>query len=119
MVKMRSGLAGLGYSLSQLAPLFIMCDTNDLGSHVDAQSPLSDGQPSVVIYDQVPAGIGLCDELYKIHDQLIQSALDLVTGCDCQDGCPACVGAAGEMGSGGKSETIALLQLLNGKPVLL
>ncbi len=119
MVKMRSGLAGLSYSLGQLAPLFIMCDPNDLGNHADPQSPLADGQPTVVIYDRVPAGIGLCDELYKIHARLLAEALELVMGCGCQDGCPACVGAAGELGAGGKSETLALLQLLNGKSVLL
>ncbi len=34
-VRMRSGLAGLGNVLGQLAPLFLMCDPGDLGIHTD------------------------------------------------------------------------------------
>ena len=34
-VRMKSGLAGLGTLLSQLAPLFLMCDPGDLGLHID------------------------------------------------------------------------------------
>ena len=34
-VRMRSGLAGLAYVLGNLAPLFLMCDTGDLGTHVE------------------------------------------------------------------------------------
>ena len=51
VIRMRSGLAGLAYVLHQLAPLFLMCDTGDLGSAADPQSPLGDGLPTVVIYD--------------------------------------------------------------------
>ena len=39
-VRVRSGLAGLAYVLLNLAPLFLMCDTRDLGVHSDPQSPL-------------------------------------------------------------------------------
>jgi DEAD/DEAH box helicase domain-containing protein len=116
-VRMRSGLSGLKYSLSHLAPIFIMCDLNDLGSHSDYKSPLSNGKPTVVLYDKVPAGIGLSENIYKVHDQLVEAAMELVENCPCQDGCPSCVGVAGEMGLGGKQETKALLSLLNGKPV--
>ncbi len=116
-VRMRSGLAGLSFALGQLAPLFIMCDPNDLGTHADPQSPLVDGNPAVVLFDRVPAGIGLCEEIYRIHGQLMAAALDLVSACPCQDGCPSCVGVGGEFGSGGKKETLALLNLLNGKSV--
>ncbi len=117
MVKMRSGLAGLRHALSQLAPLFVMCDPNDLGSHVDYQLPMNAGKPTVILYDRIPAGIGLCDAIYKMHTPLVSGALEMVENCPCQDGCPSCVGAAGENGLGGKEETLALLKLLNGKPV--
>ena len=118
-VRMRSGLAGLSFALGQLAPLFIMCDPKDLGAHSDPQSPIEGGKPVVVLFDRVPAGIGLCEEIYRIHPQLMSGALELVSECSCSDGCPSCVGVGGEFGSGGKKETLALLQLLNGKNVLV
>jgi DEAD/DEAH box helicase domain-containing protein len=114
VVKVRSGLSGLGYCLTQIAPLLVMCDLFDLGSQTDPQSPLSDGQPTIVIYDQIPAGIGLSKAVFDRYQQLIRATYDLVTACPCREGCPACVGPAGENGVGGKEETLALLSYLNG-----
>lgn len=114
-LRMRSGLAGLGYVLQHLAPLFLMCDIDDLGLNSDPQSPLADGQPAVALYDLIPAGIGLSEKLYEIQDILLCNAMELVSTCDCRDGCPGCVGPAGENGAGGKSETLALLGYLTGK----
>ena len=113
-VRVRSGLAGLGYVLGHLAPLFLMCDSGDVGVHSDPQSPLAEGRPAVVIYDQVPAGIGFSERLYELHDELVARALELVQACPCEEGCPACVGPAGENGVGGKAETLAILRALAG-----
>ncbi|TLM98582.1 DUF1998 domain-containing protein, partial [bacterium] len=112
VVKMRSGLSGVRYLLSQLAPLFVMCDMEDLGAISDFESPLTDGRPTVLLYDQAPAGIGLSEALYHMHDKLLSEALQLVDHCPCQDGCPSCVGPAGENGAGGKKEAMALLQVM-------
>ncbi len=111
-VRIRSGLAGLAYSVGNLAPFFLMCDQGDIGVHSDPQSPLSDGQPGVVIYDSVPAGIGLSQRLYEIHAEMLARAYEQVRDCECQDGCPSCVGPVSEGGSGGKREALALLALL-------
>jgi DEAD/DEAH box helicase domain-containing protein len=111
-VRLRSGLSGLGYILNQIAPIFLMCDTKDLGVYSDAQSALADGNPAIVLFERIPAGIGFSQRLYEDHDQLIQNGLQLVKQCLCIDGCPSCVGPAGENGMGGKQETIALLKLL-------
>lgn len=111
-VRLRSGLAGVGYALSQLAPLFLMCDREDLGVHTDPLSPLNEGQPAIVLYDTAPAGIGLSAHLFKLHDELIMRACELVESCECSDGCPSCVGPGGEEGSGGKAETLAILHAL-------
>ena len=113
-IKMRSGLAGLQYVLHNLAPLQVMCDMGDLDSTHDAQSTLADNHPVVVIYELIPAGIGLCETLYEQHEALIAQAYELVVKCTCRDGCPSCVGAAGENGIGGKKETLALLSVLMG-----
>jgi DEAD/DEAH box helicase domain-containing protein len=111
-VRMRSGLAGLSFALGHLAPLFLMCDARDVGVHSDPKSPLADGRPAVVIYDQVPAGIGFSERLFELHDELMTRAYELVAACECTDGCPSCVGPAGEGGTGGKRETLAILEAL-------
>lgn len=120
-VRIRSGLAGLGFALGNLAPLFLMCDSRDLGVHTDPAGTInggaltrsvSKGQPSVVLYDLVPAGIGFSQKLFEIHDELIQRAYELVSQCKCEDGCPSCVGAGGENGVGGKVESLEILKQL-------
>ncbi|MFN8411690.1 MAG: Zn-binding domain-containing protein [Anaerolineales bacterium] len=111
-VRIRSGLAGLGFVLGNLAPLFLMCDTRDLGVHTDPVWAGADARPSVVLYDHVPAGIGFSQKLFEIHDELIQRAFELVNECSCEDGCPSCVGPGGENGVGGKQETLAILKRL-------
>ena len=111
-VRIRSGLAGLGFVLGNLAPLFLMCDPRDLGTHTDPAWSAVNGQPSVVLYDLVPAGIGFSQKLFEIHDELMQRACELVEQCACKDGCPSCVGPGGENGTGGKAETLAILKHL-------
>jgi DEAD/DEAH box helicase domain-containing protein len=113
-VRMRSGLAGLGYVLGNLAPLFLMCDARDLGVQSDPKSPLADGKPAVVLYDQVPAGIGFSARLFEQHHELTRRARELVAACECSDGCPSCVGPGGEGGYGGKREALAILEQLTG-----
>ncbi|HEX7973878.1 MAG TPA: Zn-binding domain-containing protein, partial [Anaerolineales bacterium] len=112
-VRVRSGLAGLAFVLGHLAPLFLMCDTRDLGVHSDPQSPLAEGRPAVVLYDQAPGGIGFSQRLFELHGELIARAYELVLACECADGCPSCVGPGGENGQGGKRETLAILEALN------
>ncbi len=117
-VRVRSGLAGLGFALGHLAPLFLMCDVGDLGVHTDPQASLADGRPAVVLYDRIPAGIGFSQRLFEIHQELLSQAHELVSTCECLDGCPSCVGPGGENGAGGKRETLAILQALNQLPGL-
>jgi DEAD/DEAH box helicase domain-containing protein len=112
VVRIRSGLGGLAYTLGHLAPLFLMSDAHDVGVHHDPQSDLTGGQPTIVIYDHVPAGIGFSQRLFELHDEMMLRAWELVSACECTDGCPSCVGPGGEQGTGSKKETLALLELL-------
>ncbi|OQY32044.1 MAG: hypothetical protein B6I38_05045 [Anaerolineaceae bacterium 4572_5.1] len=113
-VRMRSGLAGLATLLGHLAPLYLMTDNRDLGVFSDPAWKAAEGLPSVVLYDQVPAGIGFSQKLFEMQETLLASALQLVRECGCDDGCPSCVGPGGENGSGGKRETVAILRELVG-----
>ena len=101
-VRMRSGLAGLAYALGNLAPLFLMCDSADLGTHIEPVENKTFGTPTIVLYDSIPAGIGFSQKLFELHDELLARALELVGACACADGCPSCVGPGGENGYGGK-----------------
>ena len=113
VVRLRSGLSGLAHVLYNIAPIFLMCDARDLGVHSDPQSPLTEGNPAIVIFERIPAGIGFSQRLFEIHANLIGNAHELVSSCVCSDGCPSCVGPAGENGIGGKQETLSLLSLLS------
>ena len=111
-VRIHSGLGGLAYVLGNLAPLFLMCDGGDLGTHVEPVENKIFGGPTIVIYDSIPAGIGFSQKLFEMHDDLITRAHELVSGCACTDGCPSCVGPGGENGYGGKEEALAILKIL-------
>jgi DEAD/DEAH box helicase domain-containing protein len=115
VVRMRSGLGGLSYAMHNIAPLFLMCDIGDLGVHFEHEAPLAGGKPAVVLFDLLPAGVGLSETLYQVHDDLMLRCYDLVETCECSDGCPGCVGPSGENGISGKLETLTLLGVLTGK----
>ena len=64
-----------------------------------------------VVYDNYPGGIGLSEPLYRLHDRLIAESLTLIENCPCFDGCPSCVGPAGEVGQKGKEVALHLLRV--------
>ncbi len=112
-LKMKSGLSGLQYVLHGLAPLHLMCDSGDVEAAHEAESNLVDtDDPIVVLYEMIPGGVGLAEAFYDRFEQIVIDARELVKNCECADGCPSCVGPAGENGVGGKGETIALLDIL-------
>ncbi len=115
VLRIKSGLSGLRYVLSQLAPIFVMCDAGDLGSLADPQSKIGNGAPTIIIYDKVQAGIGLSNSIFESHLELIKASQDLVTHCPCSDGCPSCVGPAGENAEGAKKATMAILSGITDK----
>ena len=91
---LRGALSGLGHVLGEIAPLYLMCDPRDIGVIAEARSAFTE-LPTITIYDRVPAGIGLSQELFDLHDQLLRAARDVVANCQCESGCPACVGPMG------------------------
>lgn len=107
----RGALSGLAYLLRNLAPLRLMCDPGDLGSVVQARAPET-GLPTITLYDRAPGGAGLSVRLYELHDALLEAALDVVRRCPCADGCPGCVGPAGDAESGTKALTRQLLEAI-------
>lgn len=67
--------------------------------------------PTVYLYDNFPGGVGLSEPLWLRQTELVTRARELVQGCDCRAGCPACVGpilASDEEGDGATPRTLAL-----------
>jgi DEAD/DEAH box helicase domain-containing protein len=113
----RSALGGLTYALGNIAPLFLMCDPRDIGTMAETRGR-GTRSPTITLYDRIPEGLGMADRLYEWMQQLLQGALDLVRGCGCIDGCPACVGPVGEGAADVKTLTARLLEeLLAGSDV--
>ncbi|MBN1259857.1 MAG: DUF1998 domain-containing protein, partial [Anaerolineae bacterium] len=107
----RTALSGLAYLLTNLAPVFLMCDPGDLNTIVQARDPETQ-QPSIIIYDAAPGGAGLSPYLTEIWPDLAQAASERLQTCPCAAGCPSCVGPAGESEPGAKAAARRLLELV-------
>lgn len=84
------GLHGAEHALIALAPLVAMCDRMDIGGMTYSRFP-GTGLPTVFVYDGYENGIGISEKLFAEFDRLARVTHELVSGCDCDDGCPACV----------------------------
>ncbi len=118
-VRLRTGFSGLAYAIGQLAPLFAVTAAGDIGQVVEAQG-VATGLPTITLYDNVPGGIGLAERLYEVHEELLAAALERVERCECEHGCPACVGPVLVEEEGGwdtKRLTRALLRVALGMDV--
>ncbi len=107
--RLQGALAALAHALHNVAPLFVMCDPRDLGRVYEVRSPHT-GRPTIYLYERAPGGVGLAERLFRLHDDLLQAAADLVAACPCADGCPSCVGPVLEAGAAGKADCLTILR---------
>lgn len=105
---LHGGLTGLGHALGHIAPLFLMCDSRDLGVSTESHAAWSGG-PTVVVYERSAGGLGYGEALYRRHETLLRATHELIRDCPCQDGCPACVGPVGEGDREAKAHALAVL----------
>ena len=87
-------LGGFAQALSNVAPLYLMCDPRDLGFLAEARAKETNA-PTITFFDRAPEGLGLAEQLFALRGDLIRASADLIRGCACRDGCPACVGPVG------------------------
>jgi DEAD/DEAH box helicase domain-containing protein len=109
-----AALVGAGRALQTVASVLLMADPRDLGMVAQVQSPHAE-RPVIYLWEAVPGGVGLSARLFDRTDELIDGALDLVNGCDCEVGCPACVGPRGESRLNGRALATRLLRCLAGQ----
>ena len=108
----RDGVIGLAFAMKQIAQLLLMCDGRDLGLSVNAGETDGDDTPRIFLYDAYPGGIGLSAPLWSMQSELLSSTSALISSCDCETGCPMCVGPIGETGPLAKTVALRMLQHL-------
>ncbi len=84
-------LIGVGRAIQAVAAVLLMVDPRDLGLVGQVRSPHSQ-RPTIYLYETVPGGVGLSERLFDRHDELVSGAAELIAGCGCTNGCPACTG---------------------------
>ena len=126
---------GLLYALESVATLLLMCDRRDLGTAIGERPP-SPGigadweeaafpdaagepaqereffEPNLYLYDAYPGGIGFSEPLFRVCDLLLSKTRELIAACPCDNGCPSCVGPAGEKAERAKEAALAILERL-------
>jgi len=108
----RDGVVGLAFALKQVAQLLLMCDGHDIGLSIDSGDQGSAGPQTIFVYDNYPGGIGFSAPLYQVHRELLEGAHRLIAECQCESGCPGCVGPLGHTGPLAKIAALRILELL-------
>ena len=130
----QSGMFGLLHALETVATLLLMCDGRDLGTAIGEKPPKpGDGNESIVsmrmedavkagakeffepnlyLYDAYPGGIGFSEPLFRAHELLVSKTRELIVDCGCEQGCPSCVGPAGDLAPRAKEAALAILDRL-------
>ncbi|WP_084058955.1 DEAD/DEAH box helicase [Desulfacinum hydrothermale] len=84
------GIHAMEHAAISMFPLFALSDRNDIGGISIPFHPQLQ-KSAVFIYDGHPGGIGLAACGYRMVDSLLEKTLELVEGCSCEEGCPACI----------------------------
>jgi len=127
----QSGIFGLLYALGSVATLLLMCDRRDLGTAVGERPPSAASEidweefaetrasetaaffePNLYLYDAYPGGIGFSEPLYRISNALLERTHELIAACSCENGCPSCIGPAGDKSERSKEVVLAILERL-------
>jgi DEAD/DEAH box helicase domain-containing protein len=69
-------------------------------------------EPNLYLFDAYPGGIGFSEPLFRVHQLLVRQTRELITACGCEQGCPSCVGPAGDLAPRAKEAALAILDRL-------
>jgi DEAD/DEAH box helicase domain-containing protein len=69
-------------------------------------------EPNLYLFDAYPGGIGFSEPLFRTHRLLVQKTRELISSCGCEQGCPSCVGPAGDLAPRAKEAALAILDRL-------
>ncbi len=106
-------VSGIAHLMRHICAVMLMCDVRDLGVAVEDNmtrdnedgppqggfsrwkeqvSRTGEFEPNIYIYDSYPNGIGFAEVLYQRCQEILEKVLDAVKQCECERGCPSCVG---------------------------
>ncbi len=84
------GMLAIANVIAEVIPLFSMCDVVDIGATVDSSNT---GIPTLYVYDKYPGGLGFAQKVYDIIEPVVEGCWVLIDSCQCEGGCPSCVGS--------------------------
>jgi DEAD/DEAH box helicase domain-containing protein len=84
-------LIGIANVLVEVAPLYVICDQQDIGTVVDSRNL---GRDALFLHDRYPGGMGYARRCLDSFDEILHTVADVIRTCSCPDGCPSCVGSA-------------------------
>ncbi len=84
------GIHAAEHAMISMFPFQFLCDRRDIGGLSTPMHPHTD-RATIFIYDGYPGGVGLARRGYETIDDLAETTLEMLTSCDCDSGCPACV----------------------------
>ncbi|CAI5738573.1 unnamed protein product [Peronospora destructor] len=90
-----AALHGVGHLFVALVRLFILCDTDDIGTEHVNEFEQRVKPNRVTIYEKREGGSGLVAEIVKIFPKLIEKSWTIGSECLCAEGCPACIQSTG------------------------
>jgi DEAD/DEAH box helicase domain-containing protein len=129
----QSGMFGLLHALESVATLLLMCDGRDLGTAIGERPPDAAAaeafsatrmeeavglnakeffEPNLYLFDAYPGGIGFSEPLFRAHELLVRKTRELIAACGCKQGCPSCVGPAGDLAPRAKEAALGILDRL-------
>jgi len=94
------GIHAIEHAAIGMFPLFALCDRNDIGGICYPFHPQV-GKSAIFIYDGYPGGVGLSQRGFEIILELLETTLNHIKSCECEDGCPSCIHSP-KCGSGNK-----------------
>jgi len=83
-----NGMVGITNVLMAVLSLVAMCERQDISGQVD--SGLT-GSPAIFLYDRYPGGLGFSEKGYRMAEDMLDHAYELIKVCPCEEGCPSCV----------------------------
>jgi len=84
------GLHAMEHAMIAMMPFYVLCDRWDIGG-LSVPCGGDHGDPTIYLYDGYEGGIGLAEKGYDLCEEILGTARDLVGGCRCDSGCPACI----------------------------
>jgi DEAD/DEAH box helicase domain-containing protein len=124
----RDGVVGLSFAMRQVAQILLMCDRQDIGISIGGAESSDEiewsaqalgpatlaAEPHIFVYDNYPGGIGFSEPLFLMRVELLEQTRALIAGCECESGCPTCVGPVGNTGPLAKVVALRMLDEIMG-----